>query len=37
VIDSIERFGALIDWAMIILNPLEPWVSCAWMRPPPTT
>jgi hypothetical protein len=25
VIDSIERFGALIDWAMIILNPLEPW------------
>jgi len=22
---SIERFGALLDWAMIILNPLEPW------------
>ena len=21
----LERFGALIDWAMIILNPLEPW------------
>ncbi len=21
----IERFGALLDWAMIILNPLEPW------------
>jgi aryl-alcohol dehydrogenase-like predicted oxidoreductase len=20
-----ERFGSLIDWAMIILNPLEPW------------
>ena len=20
-----ERFGPLIDWAMIILNPLEPW------------
>jgi aryl-alcohol dehydrogenase-like predicted oxidoreductase len=20
-----ERFGQLIDWAMIILNPLEPW------------
>jgi aryl-alcohol dehydrogenase-like predicted oxidoreductase len=20
-----ERFGGLIDWAMIILNPLEPW------------
>ncbi len=25
VIDCLERFGALIDWAMIILNPLEPW------------
>jgi aryl-alcohol dehydrogenase-like predicted oxidoreductase len=25
VIDNLERFGALIDWAMIILNPLEPW------------
>jgi aryl-alcohol dehydrogenase-like predicted oxidoreductase len=25
VIDCFERFGALIDWAMIILNPLEPW------------
>ena len=22
---SFERFGALLDWAMIILNPLEPW------------
>jgi aryl-alcohol dehydrogenase-like predicted oxidoreductase len=22
---SLERFGALIDWAMIILNPFEPW------------
>jgi aryl-alcohol dehydrogenase-like predicted oxidoreductase len=21
----LERFGALIDWAMLILNPLEPW------------
>ncbi len=21
----LERFGALLDWAMIILNPLEPW------------
>ena len=20
-----ERFGSLVDWAMIILNPLEPW------------
>jgi aryl-alcohol dehydrogenase-like predicted oxidoreductase len=25
VIDCLERFGDLIDWAMIILNPLEPW------------
>jgi aryl-alcohol dehydrogenase-like predicted oxidoreductase len=25
MIDCLERFGALIDWAMIILNPLEPW------------
>jgi aryl-alcohol dehydrogenase-like predicted oxidoreductase len=25
VIDCMERFGAEIDWAMIILNPLEPW------------
>ncbi|HEY6523066.1 MAG TPA: aldo/keto reductase [Solirubrobacteraceae bacterium] len=25
LIDCRERFGALIDWAMIILNPLEPW------------
>jgi len=22
---SLERFGALLDWSMIILNPLEPW------------
>ena len=22
---SFERFGEVIDWAMIILNPLEPW------------
>jgi aryl-alcohol dehydrogenase-like predicted oxidoreductase len=22
---NFERFGALLDWAMIILNPLEPW------------
>jgi aryl-alcohol dehydrogenase-like predicted oxidoreductase len=21
----LERFGSLLDWAMIILNPLEPW------------
>jgi aryl-alcohol dehydrogenase-like predicted oxidoreductase len=25
VIDCLERHGGLIDWAMIILNPLEPW------------
>ena len=25
LIDCIERFGAQLDWAMIILNPLEPW------------
>ena len=25
LIDCFERFGALLDWAMIILNPLEPW------------
>ncbi|MCU0313374.1 MAG: aldo/keto reductase [Solirubrobacteraceae bacterium] len=25
VIDCFERFGAEIDWAMLILNPFEPW------------
>ena len=25
LIDCLERFAAEIDWAMIILNPLEPW------------
>ncbi|HEY4997146.1 MAG TPA: aldo/keto reductase [Solirubrobacteraceae bacterium] len=25
LIDCLERFGTQIDWAMIILNPLEPW------------
>lgn len=25
VIDCVERFGETIEWAMIILNPLEPW------------
>jgi aryl-alcohol dehydrogenase-like predicted oxidoreductase len=25
LIDCLERFGESIDWAMIILNPLEPW------------
>jgi aryl-alcohol dehydrogenase-like predicted oxidoreductase len=25
LIDCLERFGPALDWAMIILNPLEPW------------
>jgi aryl-alcohol dehydrogenase-like predicted oxidoreductase len=25
LVHCFERFGELIDWAMIILNPLEPW------------
>jgi aryl-alcohol dehydrogenase-like predicted oxidoreductase len=25
VIGCLERFGKLIDWVMLILNPLEPW------------
>ena len=25
IIGCLERFGDLIDWAMLILNPLEPW------------
>jgi aryl-alcohol dehydrogenase-like predicted oxidoreductase len=25
VIECLERFGGLIDWAMVILNPMEPW------------
>jgi aryl-alcohol dehydrogenase-like predicted oxidoreductase len=25
LIDCFERFGTLIDWAMIILSPMEPW------------
>ena len=25
MLSCFERYGALIDWAMIILNPLEPW------------
>src|SRR3954452_10222229 len=25
VIECFERFGGLIDWAMVILNPMEPW------------
>ena len=27
LIECFERFGDLIDWAMVILNPLEPWPS----------
>jgi aryl-alcohol dehydrogenase-like predicted oxidoreductase len=25
LIDCFERFGSLIDWAMVILSPMEPW------------
>ncbi len=25
LIDCLERYGSLLDWAMVILNPLEPW------------
>lgn len=25
IVHCFERFGSLLDWAMIILNPLEPW------------
>src|SRR6185436_15161009 len=25
LIDCLERFGSDIDWAMVILNPFEPW------------
>jgi aryl-alcohol dehydrogenase-like predicted oxidoreductase len=25
LIDCVERFGGVIDWAMIILSPMEPW------------
>ena len=25
LIACLERFGDVIDWAMVILNPLEPW------------
>ena len=27
IIDCFERFGEMIDWAMVILNPFEPWPS----------
>jgi aryl-alcohol dehydrogenase-like predicted oxidoreductase len=25
LIDCFERFGSLLDWAMVILSPMEPW------------
>src|ERR1700727_258835 len=25
LIDCLERFGSVIDWAMVILSPMEPW------------
>jgi len=25
LLDCFERFGALLDWAMVILGPMEPW------------
>ncbi len=25
LVDCFERYGEIIDWAMLILNPLEPW------------
>src|SRR6185436_5854106 len=25
LLDCFERFGSQIDWAMVILNPMEPW------------
>ncbi len=25
VIDCMERFGEILDWAMVILSPMEPW------------
>ena len=25
LLDCFDRFGGLLDWAMVILNPLEPW------------
>ena len=34
VIDCLERFGDMIDWAMIILGPLEPWPGEFCSAPP---
>jgi aryl-alcohol dehydrogenase-like predicted oxidoreductase len=28
LVSAFERFGDRIDWAMLILNPLEPWPTC---------
>src|SRR6185503_3499581 len=33
VLYCFEKFGALIDWAMIILNPLEPWPGMMVLSP----
>jgi aryl-alcohol dehydrogenase-like predicted oxidoreductase len=33
LIDCFERFGEVIDWAMLILNPLEPWPGELALRP----
>ena len=34
MIECFERFGSMIDWAMIILNPLEPWPGELCLAPP---
>jgi aryl-alcohol dehydrogenase-like predicted oxidoreductase len=33
VLYCFEKFGALLDWAMIILNPLEPWPGMMVLAP----
>jgi aryl-alcohol dehydrogenase-like predicted oxidoreductase len=33
VLYCFEKFGALIDWAMVILNPLEPWPGMMVLSP----
>ena len=37
LIACLERFGERIDWAMIILNPFEPWPGELCLAPPPDT
>jgi hypothetical protein len=37
VIGCLERFGDLIDWAMLILNPLEPWPGASRCLPASAT